>query len=530
MTCYINQKYVILISKLFQGVKNMRLLTLSVFCASAAMVLSGCYNYEKPAAATMETEFQQRKKDGADELLKDVKLLTIENAQRIALANNPDYRSAYHAVKAAEMVYYQALGSFAPTVNATFSIGQSHSYPHSGTSPHYHDSAFTTNTGINANWVLFSGLSRYFAAKIAKAGQNFQEAMEEDACRTLLRGVAYAYNEIMLAKENIRIADKDMSFQQDCLRETELKYEVGTVPLSEVLNFKIRVNNAISNKITAERTYEIATYVLAVLMGYPEGKFPEWVNFAEIKTDLDAIVPKVEVYLDAALANRPDLRGMREQLKIAEYTKYKSYSAYSPVISAYANFNYQHRDGRSSLNRAHTRAYGPSFEYGASASWTLFNGFIRYNQVREAQANMAIAEFALASAWLGVIQEVRTAYTNYIQSVRQAKIFEGTLKYSTEQRDLVAKEYEAGTIGITRLNEVQKDLVDAEATLASAYINTKNAMVQLEAAAGMISANYKKLTGDENAKTQASDIENAEVIKSGEKAMPSLPANPKPGN
>lgn len=509
----------------------MRLLKLAAVCASATVVFSGCYNYEKPAAAVMEKEFQQRKRDGADELLKDVKLLTIENAQRIALANNPDYRSAYHAVKAAELVYYQSLGSFAPTVEASFDIGHAHSYPHTnGVTPHNHQGAFTTRTAIQAKWVIFSGLARYFQAKIAKAGQNYQLAMEEDACRTLLRGVAFAYNEIMLAKENIRIADKDMSFQQDCLRETELKYEVGTVPLSEVLNFKIRVNNAISSKIAAERTYEIATYALAVLMGYPEGKFPEWVKFAEIKTDLDAIIPKVEVYLDTALANRPDLRGMREQLKIAEYNKYKSYSAYSPVISAYANYSYYHTDTRQSNPKNHIRNYGPSFEYGAQATWTLFNGFIRYNQMREAQANMAIAEFSLASAWLNVVQEVRTAYINYLQSVRQSKVFEETLKYSAEQRDLVAKEYEAGTIGITRLNEVQKDLVDAEATLASSYINTKNAMVQLEAAAGLISANYKKATGDENAKTQAIETENAEVIKSTEKEMPVLPANPKPEN
>ena len=506
----------------------MRLFNLAAACVSATLVFSGCYKYDKPAAATLEKEFQQRKRDGADELLKDVKLLTIENAQRIALANNPDYRSAYHAVNAAQMVYYQALGSFAPTIDASFSIGQSHSWPEGSTASYGRSNNFYTRTGIGANWVLFNGLARYFQAKIAKSGHNYQLAMEEDACRTLLRGVAYAYNEIMLAKENIRIADKDMSFQQDCLRETELKYEVGTVPLSEVLNFKIRVNNAISSKIAAERTYEIATYALAVLMGYPEGKFPEWVKFAEIKTDLDAIIPKVEVYLDTALANRPDLRGMREQLKIAEYSKYKSYSAFSPVVSAYVNFNYNTSDTRQYDPRRHSTGRGPNFEYGAQVNWTLFNGLIRYNQMREAQANMAIAEFSLASAWLSVVQEVRTAYINYLQSVRQSKVFEETLKFSTEQRDLVAKEYEAGTIGITRLNEVQKDLVDAEATLATAYINTKNAMVQLEAAAGLISLNYKKLTGDENAKTQAVDDVQTEVIKSGEKEMPTLPANPKP--
>ena len=510
----------------------MRLLPIAALCASAAFVFTGCYKYDKPAAATLEQEFQQRKRDGADELLKDVKLLTIENAQRIALANNPDYRSAFHSVNAAKMVYYQALGAFSPTIDASFSIGQSHNRPSGSSATYRYQGSYSTRTGISANWVIFNGLARYFQAKIAKSAQNYQEAMEEDACRLLLRGVAYAYNEIMLAKENMRIADKDMTFQQDCLRETELKYEVGTVPLSEVLNFKINVNNAISNKIAAERTYEIATYALAVLMGYPEGKFPEWIKFAEIKTDLDAVIPKVEVYLDTALSNRPDLRGMRDRLKIAEYTKYKTYSAFSPTVSVYAGFTYStttnnlnnHRDGKTA--DAHTRSRGPSFEYGAQANWTLFNGLIRYNQMREAQANMAIAEFSLASAWLSVVQEVRTAHINYLQSVRQSKLYEKTLAYSTEQRDLVAKEYEAGTIGITRLNEVQKELVDAEATLASSYINTKNALVQLEAAAGIISSNYKKLTGDENAKTSAVDTEKAEIIKSQEKVMPTLPANP----
>ena len=153
---------------------------------------------------------------------------------------------------------------------------------------------------------------------------------------------------------------------------------------------------------------------------------------------------------------------------------------------------------------------------------------IRYNQMREAQASMAVSEFALADSWLSVVQEVRTAHINYLQSVRQSKLYEKTLEYSTEQRDLVAKEYEAGTIGITRLNEVQKELVDAEATLASSYINTKNALVQLEAAAGVISSNYKKITGDENAKTSvAEEQQQPEVIKSQEKEIPTLPANPK---
>lgn len=318
-----------------------------------------------------------------------------------------------------------------------------------------------------------------------------QLAMEEDAARNLLSGVVYAYNSILLARAELEIAKSDLEFQQVCLKETELKQEVGTVPYSDVLNFKIRARSAENAMLVAERAYALSTYALAVLMGYPDGKIPEWISFDEIKVDVDAVLPNIEVYLDAALANRPDLRAMRENLNVKKYNKYSAYSAFSPTVSAYANFNVSSSNTRSynsSIKYSHSTT--PSFGYGLNANWTIFNGLVRFNKVREAQAMEAIAKFNVVSSWLTVIQEVRDSYTNYIFSVNQAKLYEQVLAYSTEQRDLVAKEYEAGTIGITRLNEVQNDLINAESTLVSAYLNIKNAKVQLDTAAGLITKEY----------------------------------------
>ena len=112
--------------------------------------------------------------------------------------------------------------------------------------------------------------------------------------------------------------------------------------------------------------------------------------------------------------------------------------------------------------------------------------------MREARANLAAQQYTVANAWLNVIQEVRNAHVNYVQSVKQARLYEKTLAITTRQRDLVDDQYRAGNTALTRLNEVQRDLVDAQTTLASAYIKVQNAKAQLEAAAAMNANDYDR--------------------------------------
>ena len=133
--------------------------------ALAVIVLSGCQSFQEPPIGTTENLFQSRKRDGADDLLKDITVLTIEDAQRIALKNNPDYISAAYAVNAATMAYYQALGAYSPTVGASFSMTNSHT----GDSHNVKNEVgsaknrrFSTTTSVSASWLLFDGLSRYF--------------------------------------------------------------------------------------------------------------------------------------------------------------------------------------------------------------------------------------------------------------------------------------------------------------------------------------------------------------------------------
>jgi outer membrane protein TolC len=468
----------------------------TVFCLAASVALfSGCNSTPPPPIDYLGTNFSKRPKGEADEILKSISVLSLEDAQKIAIANNPSYTAAYYSINAARMRYYQALGAYSPVLSAGFDLSQGNAWTthRNNTTAADETRSFNTGTAVRANWLLFDGLSREFAVKIAEHSLSDQQLMTEDECRLLIRAVAFAYNDVLLAIEKMRIATEDMAFQEKNLSDTEIKLAAGAVAKSNKLNFQILSNVAAGDKIVAEYQYQTALYALAALMGYPEGTLPPHITFPQIKSEFVDDLPSVDIYLDSALSNRPDLRAYREELKVAEYQLYQTYSAFSPTLSGFAEFSYDTTRSTSwysdspHMNSGYNR---PGFAYGLSANWTIFNGFIRYNVSREYQARLSVAQYQVADMWLKVVQEVRGAYNNYIQSAKQARLYEKTLEYTTEQRGLVEDEYRLGSAELTRLNEAQRDLTNAQTTLASAYINLQNALSQLEAAASMNAADY----------------------------------------
>ncbi len=462
---------------------------LNLLGISLLAVTTGCYNYSQPQLPTEEDTYTNRKQDSRKVLPADVNLLTLEMAQQIALANNPSFASQYHAVKAAWSRYNQSIGAYFPTITASHGFSQDIDKPTdiSNLSSINNTNALSNSVGMSATLTVFNGLQRTMIMLQQKHNALGEEAVREDARRTLLLAVAQAYNSILQAIENNRIALTDRKFQLDQLKDTQYKYDAGASPLSDVLNFKVQVNNATSDQMAAEYSYNTSRYALAELMGIPESTLSNDLKYSPIESIPEDSLPDINIYLDAALNNRPDLKYYRELLESAKYQVYEKWGAYSPTVSLSAGFGVNsyatkvdYRNGNTGSSRTYynDRYYG----WGVSTDWVLFNGGTRFYELREAQALLAQAKFNVADIWIMVVEEVRSAYDSYIQNVKQAKLYKETLSLVTKQRDLVEEEYKAGNKELTRLNEAQRDLVEAETNLVIALVNVMNARAQLEAA------------------------------------------------
>ena len=212
--------------------------------------LTGCTSYEPPPKAVTRSSFtnvpveEQKRLDVTER-----KNLTLEDAQNIAVQNNPSFKTKYFAIVAARASYYGAFAPYLPKVTVGYQLGQSFSEPNNVYRNNIRNGSrtFEHSPSASASWLIFDSFVREMNLLAAKHQWKQSEALELDARRLLVRSVAYAYNDILLAMAKIKIAKENMKFQNSQLKENELKFEVGAVPLSNVLNFKAYYNSAESD-------------------------------------------------------------------------------------------------------------------------------------------------------------------------------------------------------------------------------------------------------------------------------------------
>ena len=124
--------------------------------------VAGCYSYKEPAVATLGESYSARAKDKSDEIFKNMTLLTLRDAQRIAIKNNPTYIAAFHSMEAARMKYLQAWGAYSPTINASYTLQNGRSWTTRDTSrtgwadgQTPHSDSFSQSMGVSANLLIF---------------------------------------------------------------------------------------------------------------------------------------------------------------------------------------------------------------------------------------------------------------------------------------------------------------------------------------------------------------------------------------
>lgn len=463
----------------------MKIGTEFIFCGMLLLFGNGCLNYDRPPLAVDQTSYSNLQQEEKQLLPEDLTLLTLQEAQNLALANNPDFNSIKFSIDSARARYYQQFSKYAPTLNAGMSISQNFSKTFAAESHTYPwNQRDDFSPSLSGQWLIFDSLNREMNILSARHALKQSESNVEDAKRLLLRATAYAYNDVQLSYAQKEIILAQIEYSKNMLKDAERKYKAGTVLKSDVLNFRVTLRNGELDLIKINYTIKANLYVLASYLGLTDGTIPETVKFPPVTMPEESYPLDVQIYLDQAIANRPDLKSAREQLEALRYSFYGTLSKFGPVISASYKIAYGHNRSENKIGGKtdHSWSSSGNFSYGIDFSWNLFNGFSDYFSVKAARSEVSAADYMLYQIYLSVITDVRTAYENHRSSVIQAKLSREICDITRETRDLVENEYNAGTALVTRLNEAERDLVQAQNNLALAVVNIYNSKVQLDAA------------------------------------------------
>jgi outer membrane protein TolC len=431
-----------------------------------------------PASIFADADSKTRSKAETD--IQAIKVLDLDTAAKIALAESPTLEAAVQRVEQARQLVNQARGAYWPNIVASGSVNrlnQSENQYQTNLATARAINPLATldnpedyyNAGLSASWTLFDGFQRRFSNLAAKYGQAQSENALLDSRRLLLSAVAASFYRAQLANAGVEIAAADESFNLKQVSDANARLRVGTGALSDVLNFEIQANAAKDDRINADQEYITAMTGLAALLGIPDAKFPEGLTLAPLKEESGTIMqlPEASRQIEYAHAHRPDILATATGVERADAQIGVAKSRYYPALVLSGTLDGERTDDAS--------FEGDDFgnTVGLYLTYDLFSGGADRARIAEAKHKKKEEIKNLDALKISVSNEVNDALTGLQAAQQQLELQRKNASLVQRNRDLVEKEYAAGQASLVRLNEAQRNLTQARSRLAFARLSLR---------------------------------------------------------
>ncbi len=211
------------------------------------------------------------------------------------------------------------------------------------------------------NKVVFDTLS------LAKKEMKLKKLILEDVKREVKYTVKEFYYALLYKKEVIKLAQDNVKYWKENLKEIEQKYKAGIVPKVEYLRAKAQYESAKAELVSAETDYyksleELKAFLRVNRLDDIEGEL----IYKEYPLE-------GKLWEDMLLKNNTTLKIAKQKLEIARKFIDVAKSDYYPTVEAYAE--YQGYTTRKSLRGG--EAWVKGYTVGLSLNYLFFNGFKR---------------------------------------------------------------------------------------------------------------------------------------------------------
>ncbi len=389
----------------------------------------------------------------------EIKEISLNDAIEIGLKNNPEIKSAQEKILAAKGRFWSGIFLPSPEISVRYEwIPRDKNLKSFGELTQEINQSFE----FPANYFL---KGRKLSNEEEIAYYRFKQTE-----LIITSQIKSAYYNVLAKKEQLKIAEENLSIAEDFFKKAEIRYNVGEGTNLERLTAKVQFTEAKNNLEVVRNELKTAIAELNFALGY--GRQSE-----EIFTLKDNLVFKEynfsfdELFSLSSYAN--------PKIKIAELNLSSSYIdkklAWSSILPIF-NLSYfkQARDG----DRGY---YGASFGISVPL-WFMFQ---QRGQIQEASANVNIAESELQLAKNEVYLRLKSAFNEYENDLKQVKLYlNDILPQSEEIFRVAAKSYEAGEITYLEYLQAKQTLITSKNNYIKALLKYYLSLFALEEIVG----------------------------------------------
>ncbi len=290
----------------------------------------------------------------------------------------------------------------------------------------------------------------------------------------LLRYVAAAYYNALMARKSLEIADANLERLIKYRDAAEARLKIGEVTRTVLLRAEGELSGARSDRLQARNALELALAVLASNCGIKDP-----FTLRESAPE-EGDIPLLAAVQGQAFAGRADLKSLEVQKQIAAGQTKFTEGAFWPSLSVfgvYAGADQNPPPG--SLNRE-------SIYAGAALNFPFFEGGLRKAEVAEAKARERQAALFYEELKKSIEIEIRTAHLDLVTQKGILQFLNDQFAFARDNYRAVTRQFEFGLSSSLDVMDANTLLVSAEQKVASAVYNYRLALIRMMKATGTL--------------------------------------------
>ena len=412
----------------------------------------------------------------------DVRVITIDEAISIALENNYSLKQAKNQLDLAEDLIFSEKADFLPSVSANMNgsrtTGQQFLFDRfsEGLDPFVDVRSQSISGGMNASINLFNGFNNILTLKSSQSNKESTEQQYERAKESVIFNTASRYLQVLLDKELLAIAKKNLETSTAQLVQVQVQVELGARPMVDLFNQEAQVAN--DELVVTQRENTISLNRLLLIRQLemdPLGAYDFVVPDLTLN-DLPLMDVNLRSLVNEALSTRSDILSAEASISSLRYQMQVTKNSLLPTLRASAGVSSRYSD-QYSIGGAEVSFSDQFFDQqvnrslGLSFSLPLFNNWNRMYSIQLSEVQLKNAELNLDNSKMQVIQEVSQAYNDYSSYVKQLEASEKSLVASERAFQTQQERYNLGASTLIELTQAQSSFVSAQSNYTQAMYN-----------------------------------------------------------
>ncbi len=400
-----------------------------------------------------------------------------------AQASDPVFSSARAAQQAGQEKLPQGRSLLLPTVNlsanSTFN-DTNVQYLNRGALPFQSGTYRYNNNGYNLslaqplyrqqNWLIYDQAE----LQVAQTDAQFKLAEQDLVLRT-----AQAYFDVLMAQDNVQLAEAQKQAITEQLAQAKRNFEVGSATITDSQEAQARFDLTLAQELVARNNLEIKQSMLRQLTNAQPGVLKRLGENFKLLAPQPA---KMDAWVEQAQQNSPQLAVAQAGLQLAEKEVDKARGGHYPTLDLVANYGRNHANGGTFGIGSDTR----NANIGVVLNVPLFQGGATSAKWREAEANRERAQAELENARRTVATQTSLAYLGVVSGMAQVQALQQALRSSESVLEASKLGHEVGVRTNLDVLNAQQQLYATRRDLYQAQYNYLLSQLRLRAAVGAL--------------------------------------------